>query len=107
MKTTLFSLVLSGALAGMTVPALADPGADAFSKQCAKCHGKDGKGATVMGKKLQIRNLAIPEIQSKSDTDLEKQVTEGNAKKKMPAYKDKLSADEIKAVVAFVRSLKN
>ncbi len=90
----------------LSAPASADPGADTFGKKCANCHGKDGKGTTVMGKKLSVRDLATAEIQAQSDADLQGKVAAGNQQKKMPPFKDKLTADEIKAVVGHVRSFK-
>jgi mono/diheme cytochrome c family protein len=90
----------------LMAPAAADPQADAFNKKCANCHGKDGKGATVMGKRLSVRDLATGEIQAQSDADLGAKVSAGNPQKKMPPFKDKLTAEEIKAVVGYVRSFK-
>ncbi|MHB8874835.1 MAG: c-type cytochrome [Myxococcaceae bacterium] len=84
-----------------------DPGADLFGKKCGTCHGKDGKGQTTMGKKLAVADLTDAKVQDAlAGEKLEKIISEGNTAKKMPAFKDKLSADELKAVVTFVRGLK-
>src|SRR5205807_1148978 len=37
--------------------AAADEVGELYVKKCASCHGRDGKGNTVMGKKLTIRDL--------------------------------------------------
>jgi mono/diheme cytochrome c family protein len=105
MNRMLTGFILAAAVVSAAGPAKAD-GAAVFEKKCATCHGKDGKGATAMGKKLQIKDLATPEIQAKSDAELEGKVAAGNAEKKMPSFKDKLTADEIKAAVQHVRTFK-
>ncbi len=89
----------------LVAPALFADGAATFKAKCAMCHGQDGAGQTSMGKTLKLRDLGSPEVQKLTDADLTKLVSDG--KGKMPAYKAKLSADEIKEVVAFVRTLKN
>ena len=103
MKTTLTLAIL----ALMAAPLLADAtpdGASIFKAKCAMCHGPDGSGQTPMGKSLKIRDLRAADVQKQSDTELINIVT--NGKNKMLAYKGKLSAEEIKAVVGHIRSLK-
>ena len=34
-----------------------------YDKQCAKCHGEDGKGETKMGKKLGAKDYTDPKVQ--------------------------------------------
>jgi cytochrome c6 len=57
-----------------------------------------------MGKNMGLKSLSSPEVQKMSDADLTALVT--NGKGKMPGYKDKLSDDEISAVVKYVKTLK-
>lgn len=83
--------------------AAADPSA-LFKTNCAPCHGADGKGKTPVGKSLHVKDLAADEVQAQSDADLCKIILEG--KGKMPAYNGKLSDDEIRALVTFIRSLR-
>jgi mono/diheme cytochrome c family protein len=98
-KSTLLILVL--ALAPI---AFAADGAALFKAKCATCHGPDGKGQNAMGKKMNLRDLGSAEVQKQTDKELHDWTA--NGKGKMPAYKDKLSADEINALVAFMRTLK-
>ena len=81
-----------------------------WDKSCASCHGKDGKGDTKMGKKLEVRDLTDPKIQaSLKDEEMTKAIKEGvkkDDKQLMKGYGEKLSEDEIKALVAHVRSFK-
>jgi mono/diheme cytochrome c family protein len=91
----------------ITVPLLADATPDAtaiFKAKCAMCHGPDGSGQTAMGKSLKIRNLGSADVQKQTDAELTNIIT--NGKGKMLAYKGKLTAEEIKALVGYIRSLK-
>ena len=76
---------------------------DPFDAKCAMCHGKDGAG-TGIGRRLGAKDLASADVQKQTDAELIETVT--NGKGKMPAYKAKLSADEIKMAVAHVRTFK-
>jgi cytochrome c6 len=78
-------------------------GAGDFKAKCAACHGADGTGSTATGKALKVRDLASPDVQSQSDAQLTEIVT--NGKNKMPAYKGKLTDDQIKGLVAYIRGL--
>ena len=91
-------------LALAATPIFAADGAALFKAKCAACHGPDGKGETPVGKTLKVKSLAAADVQKLSDAEIEKTISDG--KGKMPAFKGKLSADELKAVVAFVRTLK-
>ena len=90
--------------------ALAGDVKENWEKQCAKCHGPDGKGDTKMGQKLGIKNLTDAKIQSEfTDEKAFKSIKEGvkdnDGKVKMkPA--EGLSDDDIKSLVAQVRTLK-
>ena len=83
----------------------ADGGADTFKSKCAGCHGADGKGDTGMGKAMKLRDLGSADVQSQSDADLTGIIT--NGKNKMPKYDGKLTADQIKDVVKYIRTLKH
>jgi len=84
---------------------LADGDADTFKGKCAMCHGADGKGDTSMGKTLKLRDLGSADVQKQSDADLSGIIT--NGKGKMPKYDGKLTADQIKDVVKYIRTLKH
>ena len=79
-------------------------GKDAYQKKCAMCHGADGKGETPTGKSMKLRDLGSDDVQKQSDAQLI-DIT-ANGKAKMPAYKGKLTDEQIKDVVAFIRTLK-
>ncbi len=72
-----------------------------YENQCRKCHEKDGKG-TKRGKKLGVPNFTDFEWQdSVTDEQLITSITDG--KKKMPKQGHKLSPEEIKAMVKYIR----
>ena len=98
-KTTILALLITAAL---PIAAAADNAA-VYKAKCAACHGADGAGQTTMGKKMNLRDLRSPEVQKQSNPELLKIISDG--KGKMPAYKAKLSADELKGLVDYLREL--
>lgn len=73
-----------------------------WAANCASCHGKDGSGNTMMGKKLGVKDYT--KNQSFSDAEATKAIKDGSGK--MKGFGSKLSDADIKALVAYVRSLK-
>ncbi|HUO85229.1 MAG TPA: cytochrome c [Thermoanaerobaculia bacterium] len=88
----------------MPVAANAADGAALYKAKCASCHGVDGKGETAMGKKMQLRDLGSEDVQKQTDEKLIEITADGAGK--MPAYKGKLSAEEIKSLIQHIRSFK-
>jgi len=76
-----------------------------WAKNCASCHAKDGSGNTVMGKKSGVEDYQDAKVQAKF-TDAEAIDIIKNGKEKMKSFKDKLTDDEIKSLVATIRSFK-
>ena len=106
--------ILTLSIAIMAVSALSASAADAketYEKDCAKCHGKDGKGKTKMGEKYNAKDYSDAKVQEELKDDAAiKAIKEG--------YKDKdgkqvmkpsegLSDEEIKGLVAYMRKFKN
>jgi len=81
-----------------------------WAKHCASCHGKDGKGQTKAGRMAGVKDQTDAQYQSGlTDDKMFAAIKDGltaDGKEKMKPFKDKLSADEIKALVAHVRTLK-
>jgi cytochrome c553 len=80
-----------------------------WTKHCKKCHGTDGKGLTKMGRKLKANDYTDPKVQAKfTDEEALKLTLEGiinkdSGKEIMKPYKEKLSEDEAKALVQYIR----
>ena len=81
-----------------------------WDNNCAQCHGKDGRADTKMGKLLSAKDLTDPKVQAEfTDAKATQSIREGvkqNGKTTMKAFGGKLTDDEIKALVAYVRTLK-
>lgn len=97
---------------GMTVgsSAIAEDAKVLYTKECAKCHGADGKGETKMGKKAGCKDYTDAKVQAElKDDKAIKAIKEGmkdGDKEVMKSFADKLSDDEIKALVAYIRAFK-
>lgn len=79
--------------------------AELYSKNCASCHGRDGRAKTFKAKLNHARNLSDPEWQDRvSDERIFNSIM--NGKGKMPAFGKKLSEQEINSLVPYVRGLK-
>ena len=88
------------------VVATPDEFADAranFKKSCAGCHNEDGSGGLkeVDGKKLKVPNLSEGHALHHPDDDFIKQITKGGDG--MPAFKDKLTPEQINDLVRLIR----
>jgi cytochrome c553 len=81
-----------------------------WTTHCAKCHGEDGKGDTKMGKKAGCKDYTDAKVQDElKDDKAMKAVKEGvkeGDKTLMKPFGEVLSDDEIKALVAHVRTFK-
>ena len=108
MKKMILLAAMFGLAATFTVKA-----ADAkenWDANCAKCHGPEGKGDTKMGAKLGCKDLTDAKVQAEiKDEAAIKANKEGlksaDDKTLMKPF-EALSDEEIKALVAHVRTLK-
>src|ERR1700677_1428459 len=87
------------AIAVMSFPSLsaqAQDGSATYKAKCAMCHGADGT-------KIAAHDLQGAAAQGMSDADLSAIITNGRGK--MPASKS-LKPEEVKGLVAYIRTLK-
>lgn len=85
----------------LSISTRANDSATVYKAKCAMCHGADGSGNTPAGKAMKARDFASPEVAGEPDAQLTEILT--NGKNKMPAYKGKLTEDQIKGLVAYIR----
>ena len=110
--TEIMKRILTLSIAIMAVSALSAGAADAkatYEKDCAKCHGKDGKGQTVMGKKQGAKDYTDAKVQADlKDEAAIKAIKEGYKKdgKEVMKPSEGLSDDEIKGLVAYMRTFR-
>ena len=100
------AMVLAAPQAWMLADGKGDPqaGKSVFQSTCRTCHGNQGEGNPAIAKalKVTIPNLGSKEVQSKTDEEFKKAISEGKgAMKPVPG----LSSKQVLDVVAFVRSL--
>jgi cytochrome c6 len=97
-------IFLCAALVSLSVPPRTqDARAALYKTKCAVCHGADGKGETAIGKANKVRDMGSPEAQKQSDAELTTIIE--NGKGKMPPYGKSLKPEQIKDLVAYIRSL--
>jgi len=82
----------------LPLSAHAQDAAALYKSKCAMCHGADGN-------KTAGHDFTSAAVQKGSDADLEAVITNGKPPK-MPKYGDKLKPEEIKGLVAYIRTLK-
>jgi cytochrome c6 len=99
----LAAAVMGGVLLLGSGGAQAQDAAGLYKSKCAACHGADGKGETAMGKANKLRDLGSADVQKQSDDELTAIIS--NGKGKMPAYGKSLKPEQIRDLVAYVRSL--
>jgi len=114
MKTKITSIktifIVAGLLIAFAGTSMAADVKENWEKNCQKCHGADGKGQTKMGRQSGVKDYTDPKVQAEmKDENAFKIIKEGiveKDKKKMDPYKDKLTDEEIKALIAYIRAFK-
>jgi mono/diheme cytochrome c family protein len=87
-----------------SAPGFAADGKALYEKHCQTCHGADGKSDTKAGKMMESPDLTTAEWkQGKTVADLTKSL--GAKIGKMPAFDEKLSEEERKAVAEYTVQL--
>lgn len=96
-------------LAASTATSQAAEGAEIFQKHCVSCHGKDGQGNTKAGIRAGVKDFTDPKFQAtftdeKAFKAIKEGIKDGQKIKMKPA--EGVTDDEIKQLVAYVRSFK-
>lgn len=74
-----------------------------FKKNCEACHGPEATGGLVKvdNKQIKVPSLKADHAIKHTDDKLTKMIT--NGEEEMPAFKDKMSTQEIADMVRFIR----
>jgi cytochrome c553 len=109
MKKMILFAAMFGLAAAFTVKA--DGAKDNWDSICARCHGADGAGGTKMGAFLGVKDFTDAKVQAGFTDDaafkaLKEGLKSDDGKTLMKPFGDQLSDDDIKALVAYVRTLK-
>jgi mono/diheme cytochrome c family protein len=78
-----------------------------FKDKCARCHGEDGRGQTIIGQMVGAPNFTDESWwneEEKNERRFVRSITEG--KGEMPAFGKKLTRPDIKALAAYVKSFR-
>jgi len=77
-----------------------------FKEKCARCHGEDGRGQTVVGQMVGAPNFKDKNWwdEEKDERRFVRSITEG--KGEMPAFGKKLTRPEIRALAAYVKTFR-
>ena len=103
--------IISAIIAGIAcVSAQAEDAKATFEKQCAKCHGPDGKGDTKMGKKLGIKDYSDAKVQAAVKDEAVLKAMKDGVKDKDGKIQMKpvegLTDDDVKGLAKYFRTLK-
>jgi len=100
---------------GSDVAASATPGRRLYVRWCATCHGHDGRGNGPAAPSLiprprdftrgLFKYKSTPPDQPPTDDDLARVVANGLQASAMPYFRDLLTADEIREVVGYIKTL--
>jgi len=104
MRKSIRSHVALAAILSMAgAVSFAQSGQDTYKAKCQSCHGATGMADTGAGKAMKVKPVNDPDVKKLSQADMIAVTT--NGKGKMPAYKGKLTDDQIKAAVDYYISL--
>lgn len=84
----------AGAPATSPPAASATAGADLYRQNCQACHGDQGQG---------VKGLGISLVNESGEEEGELRQVILNGRKKMPAFKDKLTDEQVTAIIARLR----
>lgn len=80
---------------------------EVYVKNCAPCHSKDGKAKTPAARKLGVKDLSLSKL---TDAQIAEAIREGKKDQrnvsKMPAFKDKLTDEEVRVLVQTVKAFR-
>jgi competence protein ComEA len=77
----------------------------AYAAKCAHCHGADGSGETIWGRRLKLRDMRSLEVQQYPDSRLAAIIATGTDQGRMPGFQKKLGPELVEQLASYVRIL--
>ena len=90
------AVLLTGAMS------FAETGEATYKAKCQSCHGAAGIPSPAMAKAMGVKPATDPAVKVKTEAQMIAATTNGAGK--MPAYKGKLTDEQIKGAVAYFRT---
>jgi mono/diheme cytochrome c family protein len=88
-------------------PKASTDGAVLFDTTCAVCHAHDGRGVPAMRAQFGVPDLSDAAVQSKlTDEQVLNVIRNGSQNRRMPPWRGVYSEEQLRALVAHVRSFK-
>lgn len=77
-----------------------------FKERCARCHGEDGRGQTVIGRMIDAPDFTDETWwdEDKNERRFVRSITEG--RDAMPAFGKKLTRPEIRSLAAYIKTFR-
>lgn len=86
-------------------PVQNQPANEIFEKHCTLCHGPDGRSQTKKGRQYKAPDFTGAKWQrSTDDEEIADAITNGVPKTKMKGFSEKLSQDQIRALIPYLRA---
>lgn len=103
----LLALLVISPGASEPLPGDLQRGQKIYEKYCLECHGETGRGDGPRAPLLAPRpgNLVSAATSTKTDPELLRIITDGVPRTAMRGWKDELTEDDRRSVLAFIRSL--
>lgn len=104
-KTILLTVALGVAVAASLSAQQPSGAASLYGKTCASCHGAAGTPTAAMKTSMGVPDFGVAAtLASLPDSVLRATVTNGKGRM-MPAYKSRLTAEQITELVGYIRTL--
>jgi mono/diheme cytochrome c family protein len=103
-----FCVLVAAVLVGVSVSACGpgDPGERVWVRKCAVCHGREGRGDTRFARGRPYAVLTDDVWKHGRDLDsIRRLIADGDPTSQMPAYRGRLTPEEIDAVSRHVLKL--
>ena len=86
-------------------PVPTQPAKEIFEKHCTLCHGPDGRSRTKKGRQYKAPDFTSAKWQrTTTDDEIADAITNGVPKTKMKGFREKLSPDQISALIPYLRA---